>query len=203
MRRLIVLLCCCIGWTAFAQSSDPALLQSIMVELSQHHSVRAEFTQERQNPALTQAQISKGALLFVLGHGMVWRVREPYQETRALTGSQSVLVDAQGQLKSIRSDRGVSQISQMLQSMLGGNLDDVMRQFNVQADGSAAQWTLRFTPKQARVAHVLTAIQLHGGAFLEGIRIDMQDGTRTDIRMTDPRDAGPLSAMEKHALGLP
>ena len=152
---------------------------------------------------MTQAQVSKGTLLFVLGHGMLWQVREPYQETRAMTGSQSAIVDAQGQLKPIRSDRGVSQISQMLQSMLGGSLDDVKRQFDVQAGGSAAQWTLRFTPKQARVAHVLTDIQLNGGAFLEGIRIDMQDGTRTDIRMTDPRDAGPFSALEKNALGLP
>jgi hypothetical protein len=31
----------------------------------------------------------------------------------------------------------------------------------------------------------------------------MQDGTRTDISMSHPRDAGTLSALEKHALDLP
>jgi hypothetical protein len=87
--------------------------------------------------------------------------------------------------------------------MLAGQLDAVLRQFNVSAEGSTTQWTLHFTPKQARVAQVLRSIQLEGGAFLQGIRIDMQDGTQTDIRMTDARDAGPLSAPEKHALGLP
>ncbi len=58
------------------------------------------------------------------------------------------------------------------------------------------------------MAQVLRSIELDGarlqnGTFLQGIRIDMQDGTQTDIRMTDTRDAGPLTALEKHALGLP
>jgi hypothetical protein len=48
-----------------------------------------------------------------------------------------------------------------------------------------------------------SGIELDGDAFLQGIRIDMQDGTQTDIRMTDTRDAGPLTALEKQALGLP
>lgn len=203
MRRLMMVLLCCIGINAHAQTSDPTLLTSILGELASHQSVRAEFTQQRQNPALTQPQVSKGTLLFVLGHGMLWQVQQPYQETRALTGSKSAIIDAQGHAQTVRSDRGMSQISQMLQSMLSGNIDDVMRQFDVHADGNPAQWTLRFTPKQARVAHVLTDIQLNGGAFLQGIRIDMQDGTRTDISMSHPRDAGTLSALEKHALDLP
>ena len=134
---------------------------------------------------------------------MLWQVQQPYQETLALTGSQTARIDASGHVQPARNERGVSQISQMLQSMLAGQLDTVMRQFNVSADGTAAQWTLHFTPKQARVAQVLHSIQLDGGAYLQGIRIDMQDGTLTDIRMTDTRDAGPLSELEKHALGLP
>ncbi|WP_230474623.1 LolA family protein [Dyella monticola] len=179
------------------------MLHSILSELSQHTAVRAGFTQQRQNPALTQPQTSSGQLLFVTGHGMLWQVQQPYQQTLALTGTRGVSIDNNGTMHPVRSERGVSQIAQMLQGMLSGRLDTVTRQFTVSVDGSAAQWTLHFTPKQARVAQVLKGIELDGGAFLQRIRITMQDGTQTDIRMTDTRDAGPLSALEKHALDLP
>ncbi|GLQ94482.1 LolA family protein [Dyella acidisoli] len=197
--QLIALLLVC--FSAHAQSSD--LLHIIVNQLSQHIAVRATFTQQRQSPALTQPQTSSGQLLFVNGHGMLWQVQQPYQQTLALTGTRTLRIDADGHMQPMRSERGVSQISQMLQGMLTGQLDDVTRQFDVRANGSAAQWNLQFTPKQARVAQVLKSIQLDGGVYLQRIRIDMQDGTQTDIQMTDTHDAGPLSALEKHALGLP
>ena len=197
------ILLCGFTFSACAQTTTPDLLHNILTELSQHATVRAAFTQQRQNPALAQPQQSSGQLLFVTGHGMLWQVQQPYQETLALTGSNTARIDANGRVQAVRNERGVSQISQMLQSMLAGQLDTVLRQFNVTAEGTPAQWTLHFTPKQARVAQVLRSVQLDGGAFLQGIRIDMQDGTQTDIRMTDTRDAGPLSALEKHALDLP
>lgn len=196
-----LLLFLCAG--VHAQTPSPDLLHAILHQLDQHTAVRAAFTQERQNPALKQPQESSGQLLFVTGHGMLWYVQQPYQETLALTGTHTARIDADGQAQTIRSERGVSQISQMLQGMLSGQLDAVMRQFDVSAAGTPAQWTLRFTPKQARVAQVLRDIQLDGGAFLQRIRIAMQDGTQTDIRMHDTRDAGPLNALEKHALRLP
>ena len=190
-----------ICFNAHAQGID--LLHSIVNQLSQHPAVRANFTQQRQSPALTQPQTSSGQLVFVTGHGMLWQIQQPYQETLALTDKRTMRIAANGDMQSVRNERGVNQISQMLQGMLTGQLDEVKRQFDVQANGTAAQWNLHFTPKQSRVAQVLRDIQLDGDAYLQRIRIDMQDGTQTDIKMTDTRDAGPLSAQEKHALGLP
>jgi len=203
VRRLLAMLLCCLGFAAHAGTTDAALLKSVLGELGKHSAVRAEFSQTRSNPALSQPQVSSGQLLFVLGRGMLWQVQAPYQETLAMTGSHSARVDAQGQLQPMRNDRGVSQISQMLQSLLSGQPDEVLRQFDLQANGTTAQWTLHFTPKQERMARVLGSIELDGDAFLEGIRIDMQDGTSTRIRFTGARAAGTLSALEQHALGAP
>jgi outer membrane lipoprotein-sorting protein len=196
---LLALLSLC--FNAHAQTAD--LLHSIVNQLSQHTAIRANFTQQRQTPALTQPQTSSGQLLFVTGHGMLWQIQQPYQETLALTDKRTLRLDADGRMQSIRNERGVGQISQMLQGMLTGQLDQVERQFTVQAKGTVAQWNLHFTPRQSRVAQVLRGIELDGDTYLQRIRIDMQDGTQTDIQMTDTRDAGTLSAQEKHALGLP
>ena len=209
MRRLIVqvflscLLLCGAGFAAHAATPDGALLQQVLAELGRHQAVRADFVQTRANPALAQPQVSRGQLLFVLGHGMLWQTRSPYAETLALTGKHAARIDAQGDAHPMRDARGVDRISQMLQSMLSGKLDEVLRQFDVAASGTPARWTLRFTPKQERVARVLGSITLDGDAFLEGIRIAMHDGGSTDIRFAHTRDAGPLSALERRALGLP
>ncbi|HET8899753.1 MAG TPA: outer membrane lipoprotein carrier protein LolA, partial [Rhodanobacteraceae bacterium] len=64
-------------------------------------------------------------------------------------------------------------------------------------------WTLRFTPKQERVARMLGSIELSGGEFLGRIRIQMQDGAVTDIQLEQTRIADELSALERNALGLP
>jgi len=204
MRRLIVLflLFVCLG--VHAQAADPTLLKSALDQLAGHPQVRADFEQKRDNPALATPQISRGKLLFVIGHGMLWQTTDPYQETLALTGASTARVDDQGHLQTVRNgDRGVAQVSQMLQGMLAGKPDEALRQFNVQAEGTPAKWTLRFTPKQARMARVLTSITLDGGQFLDGIGIALQSGENTAIRFSNTRAAGSLSELEQRALGSP
>ena len=203
MRRLMVLLLlCCFAPFARAQADD-ALLQKVLAELGRHAAVRADFTQTRSNPALDKPQVSQGRLLFVLGHGMLWQTVSPYQETLALTGNRTARIDADGNAHPMRGERGVSQVSQMLQGMLGGKLDEALRQFTVEASGTPARWTLRFVPKQERVARVLGSISLEGDDYLQGITIAMQDGARTEIRFAHTRAAGTPAALEKRALGLP
>jgi hypothetical protein len=203
MRRLIATLLCWFALGVHAQAQDPSLLQHVLDELGSHASVRAAFTQHRENPALTQPQVSRGQLLFVVGHGMLWQVTEPYRESLALTGERTVRIDEQGQLQTVRGgERGVAQVSQMLQSMLSGKPENALRQFAVEAQGTPARWSLRFTPRQQRMAGVLRSIELDGDRFLQGIRVEMANGESTDIRFADTRDAGALSALEQHALGI-
>lgn len=203
MRRLIALLC---GWLVLAavcHAAEPVPLQDVLTQLAQHDSVRATFEQRRENPALAQPQLSRGQLLFVLGHGMLWQVQSPYAETIALTSGHATRVDAQGNARAGSQDRGVAQVSQMLQSMLAGKQDEALRQFDVVTEGSLQHWKLSFTPRQARVARVLKRIELEGGAFLESIRVDMLNGESSHIQFDSTREAGPLSEPERRALGMP
>jgi len=208
MRRLIACLSLCIlllcTATVRAATPDDGLLQHVLASLGEHTAVRADFEQTRANPALANPQVSRGQLLFVVGHGMLWQTQTPYAETLAFTGQRAARVDEQGQTHPLRDARGVGQISQMLQSMLSGHTDEVQRLFDVQASGTPTQWTLRFTPKQSRMARVLANIELGGGtSFLQTIRISMQDGGSTDIHLSRTRDADSLAPLEKRELGLP
>ncbi|QWT20811.1 outer membrane lipoprotein carrier protein LolA [Bacillus sp. NP157] len=203
MRRLIAmlaLLCC----ATLAQAQVPPLANDVLANLSKHQQVRADFTQTRTNPDLAEPQVSKGELLFVIGHGMLWHTKQPYEDTLALTAGDTRRVDAQGNLQRVRDgNRGVSQVSGMLQSLLAGKADDATRQFTITAEGSVDDWTLHFVPKQARVARVLAGITLKGDAFLQSIEVKLASGESTSITFAGTRDAGTLSALETKALGIP
>jgi outer membrane lipoprotein-sorting protein len=202
MRRLIALVTLFCAFAAHAQA--PTLTDDILGHLAKHPQVRAEFTQSRENPALAEPQLSHGDLLFVIGHGMVWHTRDPFDDTLVFTSGDTSRLNAQGKLERVRDgNRGVSQVSGMLQSLLAGKSDDAKRQFTITADGTVGHWTLHFVPRQARVAKVLAGITLKGDDFLQSIEVDLASGERTVITFANTRDAGALTPLETRVLGIP
>ena len=202
MRRLIALFLLLCAFTSQAQAPTP--VADILGRLATHTQVRADFTQSRENPALAEPQVSHGELLFVIGRGMLWHTRDPFEDTLVLTAGDTSRLNAQGKLERVRDgNRGVSQVSAMLQSLLAGKSDEAMRQFTVTAEGTPERWTLRFVPRQARMARVLAGIALKGDAFLESIEVNLANGERTLITFTNTHDAGPLTLLEAKVLGVP
>jgi outer membrane lipoprotein-sorting protein len=202
MRRLIAFFALLCVFAAHAQT--PTLTDDVLGHLSKHPQVRAEFTQSRENPALAEPQLSHGDLLFVIGHGMVWHTRDPFEDTLVFASGDTSRLNAQGKLERVRDgNRGVSQVSGMLQSLLAGKSDDAMRQFTISAEGTPAHWTLHFVPRQARVAKVLAGITLKGDDFLQSIEVNLANGERTLITFANTRDAGPLTLVEAKVLGVP
>jgi len=203
MRHLIVLFALlCLAPLAQAQAAPPSV-DEILNHLGKHQQVRAEFTQRRENPDLAEPQVSKGDLLFVVGKGMVWHTREPFEDTLVFTSGDARRLNAQGKLERVRDgNRGVSQVSGMLQGMLAGKADEAARQFTITAEGTLEHWTLHFVPKQARVARVLAGITLQGDAFLEGIDVNLASGEKTAITFANTRDAGELTEQEAQVLGV-
>jgi outer membrane lipoprotein-sorting protein len=202
MRRLIAFFALLCVFAAHAQT--PTLTDDILGHLAKHPQVRADFTQSRENPALAEPQLSHGDLLFVIGHGMVWHTRDPFEDTLVFTSGDTSRLNAQGKLERVRDgNRGVSQVSGMLQSLLAGKSDEAMRQFTISAEGTPAHWTLHFVPRQARVAKVLAGITLKGDDFLQSIEVNLASGERTLITFANTHDAGSLTLVEAKVLGIP
>ena len=202
MRRLIAFAALFLAFAVQAQSS--LRVDDVLGHLSNHRQVRANFTQTRENPALAAPQVSRGDLLFVIGHGMLWHTRTPFDDTLVLTAGRTARLTTDGRVERVQdANRGVTQVSAMLQGLLAGHSEDALRQFDVTADGTLTQWTLRFTPRQARMARVLAGITLRGGEFLDGIDVDLANGERTRIVFADTRDAAPLDPREAKALDVP
>jgi hypothetical protein len=202
MRRLITFFALLCAFATHAQTTT--LTDDVLGHLAKHPQVRADFTQSRENPALAEPQLSHGDLLFVIGHGMVWHTRDPFEDTLVFTSGDTSRLNAQGKLERVRDgNRGVSQVSGMLQSLLAGKSDEAKRQFTITAEGSPATWALHFVPRQARVAKVLAGITLKGDDYLQSIEVDLANGERTLITFARTRDADSLTPVETKVLGLP
>ncbi|MFL9964689.1 outer membrane lipoprotein carrier protein LolA [Paraburkholderia sediminicola] len=187
-------------------AGNPALVSQVAAHLAQAKGVRAQFTQTQTLAAMKQPLVSSGALLFFRERGVIWRVDAPYKATYVITDAGVTQVDATGRRVSARSaqgTRGVAQISKLMRAMLGGDLSALYSQFDVQAEGSAAQWRMQLTPNQPQLAQSIKRLEMGGGDYLQSLRITLANGDVTRLDFTQGEAVTEPTAAERSLLGAP
>jgi outer membrane lipoprotein-sorting protein len=192
--------------TKEATPGNPALVSQIAAHLAQAKGVRAQFTQTQTLAAMKQPLVSTGSLLFFRERGVIWQIDAPYKATYVITDAGVAEVDANGQRVTARSaqgTRGVAQVSKMMRAMLGGDLSALYSQFDVQAEGSAAQWRMQLTPNQPQIAQSIKGLVMNGGDYLQRLRITLANGDVTQLEFTKSAAVTELTAAERGLLGAP
>jgi outer membrane lipoprotein-sorting protein len=187
-------------------AGNPALVSQIAAHLAQAKGVRAQFTQTQTLAAMKQPLVSSGALLFFRERGVIWRIDTPYKATYVITDAGVTQVDAAGRRVSAHSaqgTRGVAQVSKMMRAMLGGDLSALYSQFDVQAEGSAAQWRMQLTPNQPQLAQSIKNLEMGGGDYLQSLRITLANGDVTKLDFTKSEALTEPTAAERSLLGAP
>ena len=190
-----------------AQSAgNPALVSQIASRLAQAKGVRAQFTQTQTLAAMKQPLVSTGSLLFFRDRGVIWQIDTPYKATYVITDAGVAEVDANGQrvtAHSAQGTRGVAQVSKMMRAMLGGDLSALYSQFDVQAEGSAAQWRMQLTPNQPQIAQSIKGLQMNGGDYLQSLRITLANGDITKLDFAKSAAVSEPTPAERSLLGAP
>ncbi|PRX26791.1 outer membrane lipoprotein-sorting protein [Paraburkholderia sp. BL18I3N2] len=192
--------------TKEAAPGNPALVSQIAAHLAQAKGVRAQFTQTQTLAAMKQPLVSTGSLLFFRERGVIWQIDTPYKATYVITDAGVTEVNANGQrvtAHSAQGTRGVAQVSKMMRAMLGGDLSALYSQFDVQAEGSAAQWRMQLTPNQPQIAQSIKALEMNGGDYLQRLRITLANGDITQLEFTKSAAVTELTAAERGLLGAP
>ncbi|MFM0122748.1 outer membrane lipoprotein carrier protein LolA [Paraburkholderia sp. RL18-101-BIB-B] len=192
--------------TKEAAPGNPALVSQIAAHLAQAKGVRAQFTQTQTLAAMKQPLVSTGSLLFFRERGVVWQIDTPYKATYVITDAGVTEVNANGQrvtAHSAQGTRGVAQVSKMMRAMLGGDLSALYSQFDVQAEGSAAQWRMQLTPNQPQIAQSIKGLEMNGGDYLQRLRITLANGDVTQLDFTKSAAVTELTAAERGLLGAP
>jgi Outer membrane lipoprotein-sorting protein len=201
------------AWPAAASAAEeaqaagnPALVSQIASHLAQAKGVRAQFTQTQTLAAMKQPLVSTGSLLFFRDRGVIWQIDTPYKATYVITDAGVAEVNANGQRVTARSaqgTRGVAQVSKMMRAMLGGDLSALYSQFDVQAEGSAAQWRMQLTPNQPQIAQSIKGLQMNGGDYLQSLRITLANGDVTKLDFAKSAAVTEPTPAERSLLGAP
>ena len=201
------------AWPAAASAAEaaqsagnPALVSQIASHLAQAKGVRAQFTQTQTLAAMKQPLVSTGSLLFFRDRGVIWQIDTPYKATYVITDAGVAEVDANGQrvtAHSAQGTRGVAQVSKMMRAMLGGDLSALYSQFDVQAEGSAAQWRMQLTPNQPQIAQSIKGLQMNGGDYLQSLRITLANGDVTKLDFAKSVAVTEPTPAERGLLGAP
>jgi outer membrane lipoprotein-sorting protein len=189
-----------------ATAGNLALVSQIAAHLAQAKGVRAQFTQTQTLAAMKQPLVSSGALLFFRERGVIWQIDTPYKATYVITDAGVVQVDSTGQrvtAHSAQGTRGVAQVSKMMRAMLGGDLSALYSQFDVQAEGSAAQWRMRLTPNQPQIAQSIKGLEMDGGDYLQSLRITLANGDVTKLEFAKSMAVNEPTPAERSLLGAP
>jgi outer membrane lipoprotein-sorting protein len=203
---------CLPGWAvpsahaaaANAVPADTALVSQIAAHLAQPKGVRAQFTQTQTLAAMKQPLVSNGTLLFFRERGVIWQIDTPYKAIYVITDAGVAQVDASGHrvgTRSAQSPRGVAQVSKMMRAMLGGDLSALYSQFDVSAEGSAAQWRMRLTPNQPQLAQSIKGLDMSGGDYLQSLRITLANGDVTSLEFANSTAVAEPAPAERSLFG--
>jgi outer membrane lipoprotein-sorting protein len=185
-------------------AGNPALVSQIASHLAQAGGVRAQFTQTQTLAAMKQPLVSTGSLLFFRDRGVIWQIDTPYKATYVITDAGVAEVNANGQrvtTHSAQGARGVAQVSKMMRAMLGGDLSALYSQFDVEAEGSAAQWRMQLTPNQPQIAQSIKGLQMNGGDYLQSLRITLANGDITKLDFANSKAVTEPTPAERSLLG--
>ncbi|RZF26459.1 outer membrane lipoprotein carrier protein LolA [Paraburkholderia sp. UYCP14C] len=188
------------------EAANAALVSQIAAHLAQPKGVRARFTQTQTLAAMKQPLVSTGTLLFFHERGVIWQIDTPYKATYVITDAGVAQVDAGGHRVSTRSaqgTRGVAQVSKMMRAMLGGDLSALYSQFDVSAEGSAAQWRMRLTPNQPQLAQSIKGLDMSGGDYLQSLRITLANGDTTKLEFANSAAVAEPTPDERSLFGAP
>ena len=182
--------------TGHAWASD--LVARVNRQLQHPAVLRGEFEQQRQLAGFSKPMTSRGHFVVARERGALWLTETPFQSQLILT--RDTLVQKNGNSVSQKLDAtqepALRAINGVLFALLAGNLSALEQHFAIEGEVSKQRWALRLTPRDATWKHVVTRIELRGGAHID--TLDMQDVNRdvTHIRFLNTRPDSALRADE-------
>ena len=163
-------------------------LAALSAQLQQQPVVQGQFQQTRYLHNLPQALHSSGVFTLVQKQGLYWELQSPFALRLRLDARGIAQQDAQEQWQ-ISPQSGQSRQIALFMALLGGDTEELSRDFELQLSGTAQDWQLMLKPKSAVLQQIFQHIQLQGDQFLRQVEILETQGDRSLIRFSDIQNA--------------
>lgn len=170
-------------------------LASINQVLQRHPIVVGNFVQTRLITGLSKPLVSSGDFVFLKSRGIYWHTLEPVEFETAFVNAESDDSGQQPKQTKPKQNTGPMQkkIGELLMSFLGGNLQNLERQFHLNLTESENSWQLSLLPKRKAVKKHLSELTIEGTDYIDEINIDSENSGTTTIRFNNIQHRAKLN----------
>ncbi|UTY58503.1 outer membrane lipoprotein carrier protein LolA [Massilia sp. erpn] len=198
--KKIVLSAVLLAASALAQAAAP--VAKIQAMLAKPEVLCGRFDQTKHLAGMKKPLASNGRFCVVAGKGILWRTLKPFPNTLRLTRDE--IVHFQGERVAMRleakNEPVVRMINSVLFSLLGGDLAQLDKLFEVDGTADAASWQVALKAREPGLAKAIGAISLEGGAYVKNIVMNEASGDKTVIVFSAMQTGAAALTAEEAAL---
>lgn len=167
--------------------STVADLDALQAQLSQHDTVRGDFTQKRHIEMFEQPLSSEGQFTLNKEQGLLWQQTTPFPVGLVLTQDKLRQTFAGQTPKVITAKENpmAFYFSHIFLAVFHGDTHALKEQFDIAFNAGDKQWTLVLTPLNAPLNAVFEAITLTGNDNIDRLELNELRGDKTDILFTN------------------
>ncbi len=154
--------------------------------LSKVKQSEAEFVETKTMAMLERPLRLQGKLYYRAPDYLRKEVTSPDHEEYEISGDVVHVQSADGGTRTLNLDRhpALRAFAEAFRATLGGDIDALRRFYTLQISGTADDWVLRMTPRDATMAAHVSSIEVNGnGAQLFSILIREADGDQSLMRI--------------------
>jgi len=210
----LILLSLSITMQIFAQEDNlrdrlnPSTLNAFTTtigQLSKNKIISGNFDQKKYISRLNRTLNSSGNFIIAIELGMVWETLQPFPSALTMgndfliqsrPGAQKTVISAQGNETFIR-------LAEALSSVFSGNISGLLKNFEVDFSGNAADWTLWLQPRDKTVAAFAEKITMKGDTVIRSILIQEQNNDTVTYVLSNHRFPLELNKDELSFFTLP
>lgn len=182
----------------FASASAWALTPAeLTTHLQQPNTIQGQFVQQRYLKSLPKPLQTTGQFALQKQTGLFWHVQKPL-DVQLRVRPNGI---AQWDKKTWRNSSQSGQAAQvkLFMAVLGGNTQELSKQFDLDVSGSLKQWTLTLRPKTTIMKQVFQNITIQGDQVVRQVELREKQGDRTVMKFTQTQINQPLSAAATNA----
>jgi len=189
--------------TILAPAQAAAPVAQIQAMLAKPDQLCGRFDQIKRLAGMNKPLASHGRFCVVAGKGVLWRTLAPFPNTLRLTRDE--IVHLQGERVAMRLDASqeptVRMINGVLFSLLGGDLGQLDKLFEVNGSVQGNGWKVALKARNSALGRAIGAISLEGGAYVRAIQMVEDSGDRTEITFSEIK-TGPGAILPEEAAQL-
>jgi hypothetical protein len=184
---------------ASASAHAAAPVAKIQAMLARPDVLCGHFDQTKSLAGMKKPLLSNGRFCVTKGKGVLWRTLKPFPNTLRLTRDE--IVHLQGDRVAMRMDAKtepvVRTINSVLFSLLGGDLAQLDKLFEVEGSAGKDSWQVALKAREPALAKAVGAISLEGGAYVKRIEMNEAAGDKTVIVFSNMQSGeGAMTAEE-------